>query len=526
MTFIMEMKKEPGDPYQQENLKIKQEPDSLLEVKLEPSDKEYANQTISSLNYRTNIKFNAENSNYVVSKLSSPATMDFEDIKEIQASDFFVNIDDIVNIKQEAECEVKTINEEFLNEECDLKSEEYFDQPSSKQSHEVLDLPEELDLKFLKKKYPCPICNKSLESAVSRKKHFAFHFENGRANCTTCGKVFTNRTKFLNHSLLHAAQKETDCDDSSKHVCEICSRTLKTRKTLLAHIKNHSLLKTPKCKVCSIQFKNKLELKLHMLVHKGRKPLKCDICSKEFLCKSFLDIHYRFHSGDKPFQCEICSKQFLVKSLLDHHMFVHKGIKPFKCQTCDKEFTHKPSFDRHVKKHQRPDFYSVEVKTECDNGLIVYETQHVPFVEPRPYECQLCSKTYRRKQELKKHMRNHTGERPYECHICQKRFTLKPVLQVHMKVHSGEKPYSCDVCFNKFSQKKNLSDHMRSHTGERPFKCQFCSKDFFYMKNLKEHVLRHTGEKPFKCDTCNAEFAASRYLKKHSKIHTKKELST
>ena len=113
----------------------------------------------------------------------------------------------------------------------------------------------------------------------------------------------------------------------------------------------------------------------------------------------------------------------------------------------------------------------------------------------KPYSCDYCSKSFRRKGHKKRHERIHTGERPYPCNICGKCFNRSYSLKLHESIHSGELPYSCTICEKSFCRSSILKAHERIHTGEKPYSCDYCSKSFRQKGHMKSHERIHTGEK-------------------------------
>ena len=58
-----------------------------------------------------------------------------------------------------------------------------------------------------------------------------------------------------------------------------------------------------------------------------------------------------------------------------------------------------------------------------------------------------------------------------------------------------KKPFQCELCDKSYSSYRELKYHLHVHTGERPYKCVNCSKTFTQSYGLNNHVRRHCKHK-------------------------------
>ncbi|XP_040041807.2 uncharacterized protein LOC120824796 isoform X1 [Gasterosteus aculeatus] len=132
------------------------------------------------------------------------------------------------------------------------------------------------------------------------------------------------------------------------------------------------------------------------------------------------------------------------------------------------------------------------------------------------YACKSCSQTF----HLPSLLRRHYGQ----CQQKLQQFYPQPVdgsKRARLQLYPpGCSPFRCTVCHREFNRMENLKTHLRIHTGERPYTCSVCSKCFRHSGALTRHFRIHTGEKPYVCGQCGKSFRNCGGLKFHQRSHS------
>uniref|UniRef100_A0A5S6QBT9 C2H2-type domain-containing protein n=1 Tax=Trichuris muris TaxID=70415 RepID=A0A5S6QBT9_TRIMR len=154
------------------------------------------------------------------------------------------------------------------------------------------------------------------------------------------------------------------------------------------------------------------------------------------------------------------------------------------------------------------------------------ELHKIAHTDDVPYACKFCPRKFKWQYNLQKHMTTHGSRGNFKCTECNQVFYSQARVDVHYKArHPGRpKDQICPLCEVAFSEKESLAKHMRSHGGSL-FPCSECDKKFVDENFLLRHMFVHTGVKKYVCEVCGKIFSVVEQLAAHKHVHKERKFA-
>lgn len=199
----------------------------------------------------------------------------------------------------------------------------------------------------------------------------------------------------------------------------------------------------------------------------------------------------------KMSKCPICGKVFMY---LSAHLLSHSDTRPYVCQICNATFKRKDHVNYHRKTvHMRHPHVLNELKDKGEQYLT----------------CEQCGEVKATKYAMLIHKKTHAVSS--DCEVCGENFIMSTALKEHMVNLHPKICLPCSICGEEIESGRELYVHKQKHFTS--FICDVCGKRFAKQSSLTTHMVVHSEERPFSCGECGKSFKLKIRLQLHIQSH-------
>lgn len=270
-------------------------------------------------------------------------------------------------------------------------------------------------------------CNSAFTSRSHLREHLRTHTQEKLTACPSCGAMFCNKTKFIDHLFRQTSDNVNNKSDSfTLHVSKGEDNSMATLTIQMPQTEDSPQMGLNGGTTSSIIIQN---------LNSENELMLIDLTANSSLSSVAINSTAGQKSSErnKQFGCDHCSRHFATQSLLSEHSRSH--IDKFKCSECQMT-TSSPSALKHHMSYRH--------------------STH------RPFSCQFCDLKFKSKSDLRRHIDTHSSEPPYRCSLCGFQSRCVHTIYKHNKEHHLDQKthYECQECKKKFSRGNNLTRHL------------------------------------------------------------------
>lgn len=172
--------------------------------------------------------------------------------------------------------------------------------------------------------FACKHCHKAFSSKFKLVRHLLIHSEDRKFLCTVCERRFLRNDHLKNHYKIHDPRKVVFRCERPNCEKEYSSAMSQKKHEAWHRAQDGDLT----CLLCGVKHESVKDVLLHLRRHSGSRVLKspadrkfrCHVCERFFMTRKDVTRHLVVHTGERDFLCQFCPQRFGRKDHLVRHI--------------------------------------------------------------------------------------------------------------------------------------------------------------------------------------------------------------